>query len=127
MEEILTKVKINGYLNNITDNIKENFNLTGIKSKNNISYIHRYTKYKLKIFSMEKVILQRENSEMKHIFIFEKGKTNDSIYYMKENGLNLEIEIQTLSIEIEENIIKICYIVKETNTKYEYKIEMSEE
>lgn len=127
MEEILTKVKINGYLNNITDNTKENFNLTGIKNKNNISYIHEDTKYKLKIFSIDKVILQRENSEMKHTFIFEKGKTNDSIYYMKENGFNLEIEIQTLYIEIEENIIKICYLVKETNTKYEYKIEMSEE
>jgi hypothetical protein len=40
--------------------------------------------------------------------------------------INLELEIKVLSLNIEDNLIKVLYIIPDSNTKYEYKIEMSD-
>lgn len=121
-----TKISINGYLNNITENKKEIFHLTGIKNKNMITYIQDSTKFKIKIINSNKVILVRDNPEIIHTFIFHNHKTTSSTYTIKENILNLEINIKVLSLEVSENKIKINYIIPDTNTNYEYLLEMSE-
>lgn len=63
---------------------------------------------------------------MQHSFIFEDNKITTSNYYIKDQNLELEINIKVLSMQIEENIIKICYLVNDTDNEYEYKIEVSE-
>ena len=63
---------------------------------------------------------------MQHTFIFEQKKSTTSIYFLKQSMLNLEIDIEVLSLKIEENELNINYLVKDSNNEYEYKIEMSD-
>lgn len=63
---------------------------------------------------------------MKHTFNFISNKDITTIYFLKENELYLEINIKVISISIDKNKITITYLVKDSNNKYEYKIEMSD-
>lgn len=126
MEEIWIKIKINGYLKNITDNTKEEFKIIGIRNKNKITYIKEETKHTINIISNNKVILLRENKEIKHTFIFVSNKEISTEYFLKSQNLSIDIDIKVISLKVEENIIDIEYIVKDSDNKYEYKIEMSD-
>ena len=118
------KIKIKGYLKNITENTETQINTTAIKTKNKISYIIDKDKYTINILSPNKLILLRENNEIKNIIYFESNKTTQSLYTIKENDLTLEIDIKTINIVINNNNINIIYLVKDSNTKYDYNIEM---
>lgn len=120
------KIKVKGYINNITDESKTVFSTSAIKTKNKISYILNNDKYILNILSPKKLILVRENNEMKSTIYFEKNKTISSLYTLKEKDITLEIDIKTLDIKVEEKQITITYLVKDSNNKYEYNIEMSD-
>ena len=126
LEEIWIKIKINGYLKNITDNTKEEFKIIGIRNKNKITYIKEETKHTINIISNNKVILLRENKEIKHTFIFVSNKEISTEYFLKSQNLSIDIDIKVISLKVEENIIDIEYIVKDSDNKYEYKIEMSD-
>lgn len=120
------KIKVKGYINNITDKYKNDFNTSAIKTKNKISYIIDNDKYILNILSSKKLILVRENNEIKSTIYFEQNKTISSLYTLKEKDITLEIDIKTLDIKTTENKITITYLVKDSNNKYEYNIEMSD-
>lgn len=126
LEEIYTKVIIKGYLKNITDNKTDNFEVKGIKNKNKISYITDNIKYNIKIINKNKLLFQRENNDFKHSFIFDNNKTTISNYLILENELDLEIEVKVLSLIINDNLIKINYLVPDSNIEFEYKLEMSD-
>lgn len=57
---------------------------------------------------------------------FEENKKIASSYKLKENNISIDIDILTNKLEIKENKIKITYTVIDSNTVYEYSIEMSE-
>lgn len=57
---------------------------------------------------------------------FEEKKKISSSYILKENNISIDIDILTNELEIKENFIKITYTVIDSNTAYEYNIEMSE-
>ena len=63
---------------------------------------------------------------MRHTFIFESNKDITTEYFLKFQNLFIDIDIKVLSMNIEENIFDIEYLVKDSNNKYEYKIEMSD-
>lgn len=120
------KIIIKGYLKNLTENETNSFQIPAIKRKNKISYIINNEKYTLNILPTNKLILIRENNEIKNTLYFELNKTLSSVYTIKENNLTIEIAIKTLNIVIKENTINIIYLVKDSNNKYEYNIEMSD-
>ena len=120
------KIKLKGYLKNKTDNELTKFSCKAIKTKNKISYIIDKDKYTLNILSPNKLILLRENNEIKSILYFENNKCISSLYTIKENNLTLEIDIKTQSIVMNDNNINIIYVVKDSNNEYEYNIEMSD-
>lgn len=123
---IFTKINLNGYLKNITDNETIKINTNAIKAKQKISYNLENEKYILHIISPTKLILNRTTNEIDSTFYFELNKVLPTIYTIKENDLSLEIEIKTEKIEITDKYIKIIYAISETGNQYEYYIEMSE-
>ena len=120
------KIKIKGTLKNITDNESNNFSTIAIKDHNKYKFIIDNEKYLLSIISNNKVILNRNNKEIESTIYFEKDKKIASLYTVKENNITLEIDVLTNNLEITEKNIKILYTIIDSNTSYEYNIEMSE-
>lgn len=57
---------------------------------------------------------------------FEKSKTISSTYTIKKEEITLDIDITTLSLTINDNEIKLNYLVTDSNNKYEYYIMRSD-
>jgi len=123
---IFTKINIKGYLKDITNITKTNISTTAIKNNKKISYYFENDKYVLQIISPQQLILKRTNKEIDSTIYFELNKTKQATYLIKENNLSLDIDIKTNNIEINNNYIKISYTVIDSNSNYEYYIEMSE-
>ena len=83
-------------------------------------------KYILNIINSKKILLNRNNDEIESTMSFEENKKIPSLYTLKENNISIDIEILTNKLEIKENNIKITYTVIDSNTVYEYNIEMSD-
>ena len=118
------KIKVKGYLKNLTENTEELFNTEAIKNSNIISYIQDKTKYK--IILDDKVTMLRENNEFSHGMIFEYNKKHSSEYYLKELKYSLEFTIKTLKLNIEKNKIDIKYQIIESDNIYNYVLETSD-
>jgi len=113
--------KINGYLNNITDNYYEKINENAILNKNKLTYIKDNVKHII-LFKENEVILQRETNEFKNILTFIKNRSILSEYVVKENNLSIYVEIETLELEYKKDYLYIKYKVIDSEVVYEYKI-----
>lgn len=122
---LFIKIKVKGYLKNLTENTKDLIDTNGIKNSNIISYIIDNTKYKL-ILEDSKVTLLRENNEFSHGMIFIKDKINPSEYYLKESNYSLEFNIETTKLIIDKNKIDITYKIIESENIYNYVLEVSD-
>lgn len=123
---IFTKIQLNGYLKDITNNKITKIETKAIKNKEKISYYLDQEKYILKIISPTKLILNRGTSELDSVIYFEENKILPAIFTVKENNLSLNIDIRTNKVEINDNCVKISYTVIDSDNNYEYYIEMSE-
>lgn len=123
---IFTKTRIFGFIKNITDDEQIDIDVLGIKQKNTLSYPHEKDIYKIKILSNDKVIIQRNNDLINSTLIFEKGKNSSSFYQIKKEDITLEINLKTKYLKISDNLIDIAYTIIDSNTDYQYKIEMSD-
>ena len=119
------KIKVKGYLKNLTENTQELIDTKSIKNNNEISYIIDNTKHRL-IIDNNKITLLRENNEFQHIMIFEENITNKSEYYLKESSYSLEFSIETTKLIIDNNNINITYKILESENIYNYVLEMSD-
>lgn len=123
---IFTKINLKGHLKDITNNEITKINTSGIQQQKKLSFYLDNDRYILKIISPTKLILTRTNDEINSNIYFEENKILPALYTIKENDLSLEIDIKTESINLTDNYIRISYTVIDSNTKYEYYIEMSE-
>lgn len=121
----IIKIKVKGYLKNLTENTEELIDTKAINDSNVISYIQDNTKYKL-IIEKQKITLLRENEEFSHGIIFEENKKHKSEYYLKEHNYSLEFNILTTKIIIDKNKIDITYKILESENIYNYVVEMSD-
>ena len=119
------KIKVKGYLKDIDEGIITNIDTFGIKNKNKITY-NEETVTNTILQEDNKIILIRENDEFKNILIFDLNKETISEYLLKENDLTIELNIKTNLVEIEDNYIKVRYLVIDSDNEYEYSIEMSD-
>lgn len=119
------KIKVKGYLENLTENKKDLIDTKAIKNSNTISYIIDKTKYKI-IIGKNKITLLRENDEFTHGMLFEENKTNKSEYYLKESNYSLEFNILTTNLSIDKNKINITYKIIESDNIYNYVLESSD-
>ena len=119
------KIKVKGYLRDIDEGTITNIDTFGIKNKNKITY-NEETVTNTILQEDNKLILIRENDEFKNILIFDLNKETISEYLLKENDLTIELNIKTNLVEIEDNYIKVRYLVIDSDNEYEYNIEMSD-
>ena len=121
-----TKILLKGYLKDITNNEENLITTPAIKNNKKISYFLNDERYILQIVSPEKLILNRTNKEIDSSLYFELNKVMPAIYTIKENELSINIDIRTNELEINDKYIKVAYTVIDSDTNYEYYIEMSE-
>jgi len=121
---IFIRIKIKGYLKNITDNEVIEFEEKGIKNKDKITYTNDGVKTTIKIDG-NKVMLIRDGSDFINTFVFDK-KNSSCNYFLKENNYDVDIDINTLNIDINDDSIYIKYFIIDSNIEYEYKLEMSD-
>ena len=120
----IIRIKVKGYLRNITDNEIFEFEEKGIRNKNKITFNNNNVKYSIKCDNNE-IILIRDGDDFVNTFVFNK-KNSNSNYLLKENGYDMDMEVITSNIEISDELIYIEYEIISTSCKYEFKIEMSE-
>lgn len=120
----IIRIKIKGYLKNITDNEIFEFEEKGIKNKDRITFNNNNVKYSIKCNNSE-IILIRDGDDFINTFVFNK-KNSNSNYLLKENGYDMDMEVITSNMEISDELIYIEYEIISTSCKYEFKIEMSE-
>lgn len=120
----IIRIKIKGYLKNNTENEITEFTAKGIKYKDKITYNFDNVKTTIK-YKNDSIILIRENDEFLNTFIFNLSKSNCN-YLLKENGYDIDLNVQTTLLNKDDNNIFIKYIINDTMCDYEYKIEMSE-
>ena len=70
--------------------------------------------------------LTRDNDEMSQNIIFDKSKETKCSYFIKEYNTSIEFTVKTIKNEITNKDIDIEYIIKDTNEKYKFKLEMSD-
>lgn len=121
---IFIRIKIKGYLKNITDNETIKFEEKGIKNKNKITYFNNDIKNVIKINGNE-IILIRDGNEFVNTFVFNK-KNSSCNYLIKDNNYDVDIGVNTIMMDISDNSICIKYVIVDSNCEYEYKIEMSD-
>lgn len=122
---LFIKIKVKGYLKNLTENTIDLIETKAIKNSNKINYFIDNTKYEI-IINNNKITLLRENNEFSHGMIFQKNITNKSEYYLKESNYSLEFNIKTTNLIIKENKIDITYEILESENIYNYVLEMSD-
>ena len=120
----IIRIKIKGYLKNITDNEIFEFEEKGIKNKDKITFNNNNVKYSIKCNNSE-IILIRDGNDFVNTFIFNNNNSKSN-YLLKENGYDMDMEVITSNMEISDELIYIEYEIISTSCKYEFKIEMSE-
>lgn len=58
--------------------------------------------------------------------LYEPNKLKNCEYYLKEQGITVEIPIQTNQLKLAEKSISIEYEVKDSQEQYHFYLEMSE-
>ena len=103
----MSKIMINGNIFSSDDKeyIKD---IKAIKKDNTITYSKDGIKVKIKLLD-NKVLLERENDNMKLNLEFEENKKLDSKYVIKDLSLNIKIETKTNRLIIDKNMIKAQY------------------
>lgn len=120
----IIKIKVKGYLKNITENELLEFEEKGIKNKNKITYYNDNVKNIIK-FNDKEIILIRESDDFVNTFVFNRNDSYSN-YLLKENNYDIDLAVNTIMMNILDNSIYIKYVINETNCEYEFKIEVSD-
>ena len=122
---VFIKIKIKGYLKNITQNEVEKIDTSAIKNNSNITYTTNNTIHKITI--KDNIIkLSRNNEKFSNEIIFELNKEYNTEYYIKDLKANLDFKVKTNKIMITDQKIEIKYQIIDSKDEYEYLIEMSD-
>lgn len=125
LEVIFIRVLIKGYLKNISENEITNFEYRGIRNKNKITYVDDDSvKFSIKIGDNE-IIVIRDGNGFINTFVFNVNRSNCN-YFVKDNNYDVDIDVDTIYMEVSANIIYIKYLIVDSGCVYEYKLEMSD-
>ena len=121
---VFIKIRVKGYLKNITDNEILEIDVKAIINKNKITFSSVNVKSIIKINDND-IMLIREGNDFINTFVFNKDKSSCN-YYLKDNNYDVDIDINTISMDICDDSICIKYLIVDSNSEYEYKLEMSD-
>ena len=122
---VFIKVKIKGKLNNITNFESIDIDTHGIKNKDHIIFKNDDIKYTIK-YKNNDIILIRESNEFINQFKFIEGKKTNSEYYIKEYNTNIDVEIMTNKVIINDNYIEINYKIIDNDNSFMFILELRE-
>lgn len=111
-------------MKNITENEVFNFEEKGIRNKEKITYSSDNVKTTIKI-NGNNVMLIREGNDFINTFVFNE-KNSSCNYFLKENNYDVDIDINTVMMNMDDSSIYVNYVIVDSNCEYEYKIEMSD-
>ena len=120
----IIRIKVKGYLRNITDNEIFEFEERGIKNKDKITFNNNDIKYSIKCNDNE-IMMIRDGNDFVNTFIFNNNNSKSN-YLLKENGYDMDMEVNVSNMKSNDKLIYIEYEIVSTSCKYEFKIEMSE-
>jgi len=121
---VFIRIKVKGYLKNITEDEIFVFEEKGIKNKNKIIFSSDGVKTTVKIDGSD-IVMIREGSDFVNTFVF-NSKNSGCNYFLKENNYDVDIDIKTIMIDINDDSIYIKYLIIDSDSEYEYKLEMSD-
>ena len=111
----IIRIKVKGYLRNITDNEIFEFEERGINND---------IKYSI-ICNDNEIMMIRDGNDFVNTFIFNNNNSKSN-YLLKENGYDMDMEVNVSNMKSNDKLIYIEYEIVSTSCKYEFKIEMSE-
>ena len=120
---VIIRIKVKGYIKNITENTKEIIDTYAIKNKNKINYINEETTYKIET-KENKIIIIRDNQKFSHKLIFDIDNVTKSEYYIKELNTSIDVMIKTIKIHQTDKQIKIEYEIIDNKDKYIYVLDL---
>ena len=123
LDVIFIRIKVKGYLRNITENEMIEFEEKAIRNKNKITYSSDNVKTTIKVSDSE-VILIREGSDFVNTFVFNNNSSCN--YLLKNSNYDVDIDINTIAINVGNDSIYIKYLIIDSQCEYEYKVEMSD-
>ena len=123
----MPKIIINSSIKSNTDE-EVISNLKAILKDKKITYKNRSINVSINM-EKNKVILIRENDEMKITLEFDNKKKTKSFYDIKTLGLRMNVTVKTKKLEITNNSLHInydLYINNEFSDNFEYNLEWSD-
>lgn len=120
----IIRTNVNGYLKNITEKDELKFDCKGIKNKDKLIFSFDDVKYSIK-YGKDTIILVREGKDFVNNFIFNNRKSKVT-YLLKDNNYEIELDIKTNYINIDDTGILINYEILDTNCLYEFKLEIGD-
>ena len=111
-------------MRNITDNEIFEFEERCIKNKDKITFNNNDIKYSIKCNDNE-IMMIRDGNDFVNTFIFNNNNSKSN-YLLKENGYDMDMEVNVSNMKSNDKLIYIEYEIVSTSCKYEFKIEMSE-
>lgn len=119
----IIRVKIKGFLKNVTEDCIMDFDENGIRNKHSISFKKDDVKYNIKLLN-NAIIMVRETDDYINSFVFKK-KNATSNYLLKDNNYSLDVNIDVQELNINDNYFYVRYVIMDTSCTYDFKIEMS--
>lgn len=116
----MSKIEIKVILKNDSEESVEKY--SAIKDKNKIIYQEK--EYIVTLITDEILKLKRENEDYLFEMEFKSNEQTKGICYLKKEKSQIELDILTDYVIIEDNIIIVKYKVLTTNQEVIYKVEV---
>ena len=110
----IIRIKVKGYLRNITDNEIFEFEERGIKNKNKITFNNNDIKYSIRCNDNE-IMMIRDGNDFVNTFIFNNNNSKSN-YLLKENGYDMDMEVNVSNMESNDKLIYIEYEIVSTSS-----------
>lgn len=117
------RVKIQGFLKNLSENSIHKIESSAIQTKNTITYMDQDVKHIVKWID-NKIYFIRENQDLKNTLLFDLKDITENEYYLKESNQFFIIQIKTHFLSYHESKIQLIYEVLDSQEKFEYNIEI---
>ncbi|MDO4963585.1 MAG: DUF1934 family protein [bacterium] len=116
----MAKIKLKSTI--ISNNDKNTIETLGIKSKNKITYKENNIFVTILIYN-NKIKMKRYCDEYKIEFLFELNKKTKSLYTLNSILKTFNLNTYTKKIDINNNLIKIDYLIEDDEFSYVLEME----
>lgn len=119
----MNKINIKGYFKNSALNDTIIYNCNGIKNNNIISFRHNNDDIKLTLNSNSLIFIKENNETILTYNFISNQKTTNNTYKLKKENLVAGLEIETKTIEINEDKILVEFVLVDSDEKYQLNID----